>query len=226
VKLPENVHDIPELRERIRVFRNRAHAGKVLAVMLGHLHKTDAVILAIPAGGVPVAAEMARILELPLDVAAVSKITFPWNTEAGFGAVAFDGTVRLNEEIIAGTGLSEGEIRERTEATLAKVKRRVEEFRGSASFSALEGRPAVLVDDGLASGVTVLAGIEALRKCGVERATVAVPTGAANTVRRVARETDELYCANIRSGFFAVAEAYGRWSDVTEEEVKQLLKRE
>src|SRR3989344_8560714 len=99
------IFDLPEMRNRGQVFRDRTQAGDVLARMLGALRGTDALILAIPAGGVPVASGVANQLNLPLDLAVVSKITLPWSPESGYGAVAFDGAVRLNQELIAVLGL-------------------------------------------------------------------------------------------------------------------------
>ena len=99
IHLEDNFFDIPEFRNRTAVFRSREHAGEVLSEMLMQYKNTEAVVFAIPAGGVPVGAVVAAELQLPLDIAVVSKITLPWNTEAGYGAVAFDGTVRLNEDM-------------------------------------------------------------------------------------------------------------------------------
>ena len=221
-----NISERPELRDRTRVFRDRQHAGEVLAEMLGSYSKTDALVLAIPAGGVPVAAAIAKRLQIPLDVAVVSKITLPWNTEAGYGAVAFDKTMRLNEDLVAHLGLTKGQIQEGIEQTTQKVLRRVKRFRGDRPFPDLTKRRAILVDDGLASGFTMLVAIEALRKAGARHICVAVPTGHGSSLPRMASEVEALYCANIRGGFsFAVADAYEAWTDVTEEEAIALYKR-
>jgi putative phosphoribosyl transferase len=215
----------PELRDRTRVFRNRAHAGEVLAAMLSSYSKTDAIVLAIPAGGVPVAAAIAEKLKIALDVAVVSKITLPWNIEAGYGAVAFDGTMRLNEDLMPRLGLGKGQIQQGVKQTTQKVMRRVKRFRGDQPFPDLAKRQAIIVDDGLASGFTMLTAIEALRKAGARHLLVAVPTGHANSLPRMAAEVEVLYCANIRTGFsFAVADAYEEWTDVTEEEAIALYK--
>ncbi len=215
---------LPELRGRTRVFRDRIHAGAVLADMLQDLRGTDALVLAVPAGGVPVAAELARRLDLPLDVAVVSKITLPWNTEAGYGAVAFDGTIRINEPLVARAGLTARQVEAGIEETLAKVERRVRTFRGTRPPPDLAGRPAVLVDDGLASGFTMATAVAALRKAGAGRLYVAVPTAHEEAVGRLAPGVDAVYVANLRSGpVFAVADAYRRWRDVTEEEARRIL---
>jgi putative phosphoribosyl transferase len=225
-KIAPNIIELPELRERVRVFQDRRHAGEVLAEMLSSFSKSDAIVLAIPAGGVPVAAVIAENLKIPLEVAVVSKVTLPWNTEAGYGAVAFDGTMRLNEELVAGLGLSKDQIQRGIEQTTEKVRRRVKKFRGDRPFPDLVKRRTILVDDGLASGFTMLVAIEALRKAGAGQLSVAVPTGHALSLPRMAPEVEALYCANIRGGFgFAVADAYAVWTDVAEEEAIAVYQR-
>lgn len=220
-----NVTELPGLRDRLHVFRDRPHAGEILAGMLEDYRASRTLVMAIPAGGIPVAASLARRLSLPLDVAVVSKITLPWNTEAGYGAVAFDGTVRLNRDLLSRLGLSGKEIEAGKAATTGKVERRVEKFRGEPSYPALMRERVILVDDGLASGFTLLVGVEALKKSGTGEIIVAVPTGSAGAVRRVAAEVDRLYCANVRGGWsFAVADAYERWTDVSEEEALRIFK--
>lgn len=224
IHLEDNFFDIPEFRNRTAVFRSREHAGEVLSEMLMQYKNTEAVVFAIPAGGVPVGAVVAAELQLPLDIAVVSKITLPWNTEAGYGAVAFDGTVRLNEDMASRLGLNEKVVREGIEKTRSKVNKRVAEFRGGKPPIQAAGRPAILVDDGIASGFTMLVAVEALRKAGANRIIVAVPTAHLEAVEFVLPNVEEVYCANLRSEWaFAVADAYQHWSDVSEEEVNELL---
>jgi putative phosphoribosyl transferase len=221
-----NIYDQPQLRDRLRVFRNRAHAGTVLATMLESSYEMRARIFAIPAGGVPVAAVIAESLELPLDIAVVSKITFPWNSEAGYGAVAFDGTVRLNDKLLSQCRLSEHTIQEGIEKTLNKVRRRVKEFYGQQECSQVLQHPVIVVDDGIASGFTLHVAVEALRNMGAHYITIAVPTGHEDAVHRIAQEVEAVYCANLRGGWvFAVADAYEQWSDVDEEEAIEIYKR-
>jgi predicted phosphoribosyltransferase len=224
IALPKNVVDLPELRDRIAVFRDRDHGGEILAKMLKDHTGGDATVMAIPAGGVPVAKVMAERLNLPLYLAVVSKITLPWNTEAGYGAVAFDGTVRLNDNLVARFGLTKEQIQEGIAKTSQKVAKRVKTLWGAGTWPGFSGQEAILVDDGLASGFTVLVAIEALKKTGIGSLNIAVPTGYESSIRRIASEVDTLYCANIRGGFsFAVADAYVKWSDVGEGEVANLL---
>ena len=222
---PEKIVEIPDLRDQVRIFRNRDHAGRVVAGMLGKFKGTDSLVLAIPSGGVPVGVAVAEELNLPLEAAVVSKITLPWNTEAGYGAVAFDGTVRINEDLLPHLRLSEQQIAEGIEKTRQKVQRRLSKILGERPFPDLNRKAAILVDDGLASGFTLLVAVAAVRRLGSEEIIVAVPTGSADRVRQVAREVDALYCANIREGWgFAVAEAYQRWFDLEEEEAVRLYK--
>jgi predicted phosphoribosyltransferase len=216
------VHDHPPLRGRTQVFRDRAHAGSVLAEMLAD--RGDALVCAIPAGGVPVGVSLARALGLPLEIAVVSKITLPWNTEAGFGAVSFDGAVRLNDALVARVGLGRRDIDEGIERTREKITLRNERLRGKRPWPKLRGRQVLLVDDGLASGFTMRVAIEALARLGADRLSVAVPTAHERAARALAAEVEDLYCANLRGGAsFAVADAYERWYDVGDDELIALL---
>jgi len=222
----KNVVEIPELRNLTNIFNNREHAGIILADMMVDYKGTDSIVFGIPAGGVPVAAPMASFLNLILDVAVVSKITLPWNTEAGYGAVAFDGTVKLNQAVLSQIGLTEDQIRRGIKKASIKVERRFKEFRGFKPFPEIKKYTSILVDDGVASGFTMLVAIEALKKTSAGKIVVAVPTAHLQSLERVAPEVDMVFCANIRDGWgFAVADAYKNWYDVSEEEVIEILKR-
>jgi predicted phosphoribosyltransferase len=223
--LPDTVIDRPDMREKIHVFADRKHAGEILGGMLQAFRGSNSILLGIPAGGLPVAMVIREKTGLELDVAVVSKITLPWNAEAGYGAVAFDGTVCLNEAMLAHIRLSEEQILAGKENTLNKVNRRVKILRGDSPFPDLTGRPVLLVDDGLASGFTLRVAVDAVKKTGAASITVAVPTGHRESIHRIIELVDAIYCPNIRSGMrFAVADAYEYWSDVTEAELLVLLK--
>ena len=222
-KIPPKIIERPELRDRVRVFRSRAHAGEVLAEMLSSYSKTDAMVLAIPAGGVPVAAAIAEKLRIPFDVAVVSKITPPWNTEAGYGAVAFDKTMRLNEDLVAHLGLTNEQIKEGVAQTTQKVLRRVQGFRGDRPFPDLTKRRVILVDDGLATGSTMRAAIEALRRQHPARIVVAVPVAAPSTYDEFRAEVDDIICARTPEPFYGVGYWYEDFSQTTDNEVHDLL---
>ncbi len=217
------IFDLLKLRNRIRVFRDRASAGKVLAGMLEAYRGRGALVMGIPAGGMAVAVEIARELHLALDIAVVSKITLPWNSEAGYGAVAFDGTVMLNEDLLSRLNLSEQEIQTGIKKTEQKVSRRVTMFRGNRPLPDFK-RPILLVDDGLASGFTLRVAIKALRRNGATNLILAVPTAHSESVQTNLEEVEAIYCPNLRSGLsFAVADAYEEWSDLDEQEVIRIL---
>ena len=222
---PGRVVELPALRDRLGVFRDRTHAGEVLADMLSAYRGSNALVLGIPAGGAPVAAAIARVLALPLDVAVVSKLTLPWNTETGYGALTFDGTLRLNEMLMARAGLSEADIEAGKARAQEKVARRMKLLRGDRPFPDLSQCSAILVDDGLASGFTLMVAIEALRHQNAKEIVVAVPTAHAESAARIAPLVEALYCPNLREGTsFAVADAYQEWSDVAEEDLVTLLR--
>jgi len=222
-KTKSQIFDLPGLRNRTHVFLDRKAAGKVLASMLGSYRESDAIVLAIPAGGLAVAVGTAKELNLALDVAIISKITLPWNTEAGFGAVAFDGTVMLNEELLPHLHLTSEEIQQGISKTEEKVYRRIKKLRGDRPMPDLH-RPIILVDDGLASGFTLRTAIEALRKAGSRKVILAIPTAHEESLPAVAERVHAVYCPNIRRGpVFAVADAYEHWRDLDEEEVARLL---
>ena len=138
-KKPHGVYELKQYREHTLVFRDRVHAGDILARMLHPYVQDKHLVLGIPAGGVPVGVVVAETLHVPFDVAVVSKITLPWNTEAGYGAVAFDGTVRLNKALMARIRLTDAEIQEGIKKTTAKVNRRMKKLRKKQPFPALSG---------------------------------------------------------------------------------------
>ncbi len=222
----ENIHILLELKDRINVFRNREDAGEHLAGMLQDYRRSDAIVLGIPAGGVPVAATLATRLDLPLVVMPVNKILFPWTTESGFGAVAFDGTEWINEDAVRGYDLDADTVQTATKVAQEKVQRRRQRFHGIHPFPKLKDRSVIIVDDGIAAGSTIRAGILALQKAQAGKIIIAVPTGQDSSLYPIAMLVDAIYCANLRGGYsFAVANAYQNWTDVSEDEVATILKQ-
>ncbi len=223
-RLPENLTDLAQMRNREGIFSDRVHAGCVLADLIAGRLAPGCMVLAIPAGGIPVACTLAERLGLEIDVVVVSKITFPWNSEAGYGAVAQGGLVRLNDRILEGVQLDEAEIQAGIAATTAKINRRFKALRADRPMPDIRRRPAVIVDDGLASGTTMGVAIEAVKKMEAASIAVAVPTGHLDSIRRISVQVDQIYCANVRSGMrFAVAAAYRHWADVPESEAITML---
>ena len=225
--LPDNVRDVREFREQSGVFADRDEAGRQLAVLLAREEPESPRLLAIPAGGMPVAVAARAVLNWPLAAAVVSKIVLPWDSEAGYGAVAWDGSLLLNRELLPQLGLSERDVERGIAATRAKVAGRVVRFGEPGSTSCLARETTILVDDGLASGVTMRAAVAALKAAGASRVVVAVPTAYLAAVTRLAAEVDRLLCVNLRSAYpFAVAAAYRHWRDVSEHEALALLRRQ
>ncbi len=218
------LYDIPQLREQTGVFADRRDAGKILARMLHDWKGAQAIVLGVPSGGIPVAVEVAGALDLDLDAAVVSKVLLPWNTEAGFGAVGFDGTVWVNDEYVAYYNLDQAAIEQQTQAALAKVQRRVRLFRDDRPWPDLKNRTAILVDDGIAAGSTLRVAVQALRNSGASGIILSVPTAHQESLGQFMDKVDAIYCANIRSGpQFAVAAAYRHWDDVDEVDAARML---
>ena len=215
----------PLLRDMVSVFEDRTDAGKRLAEYLAGYRDTKGIVLALPSGGVPVAAEIASALNLPLDLLIVRKVQIPDNPEAGFGAVGPDGEVLLNKELMKHLRLTDEQISIQIEKSRANIEKRNRIFRKEKPFPSIRDMVAIVVDDGLASGYTMLSAVRFLRKMSPQTLVAAVPTGSKKTVEALIPEVDELFCLNVRSGpFFAVASAYRTWHDLTDEEVLSLIK--
>lgn len=220
-----NYHDEPSLRDRAPAFADRSAAGRVLSGLLNDYQGSATLVAAIPAGGVPVAIEVAARLQLDLDVLPVSKILLPWNTESGFGAAAFDGSVWVDERAVTRLGLSPGDVKQSTDEARTKVERRLKLLRGARPPPELKERSVIVIDDGIAAGSTMRTAVSALRRLEAGKIVVATPTGPAIAVSLIAEIADEVWCANVRAGpRFAVAEAYERWHDVGDAELLGLLK--
>lgn len=214
-----------KLRNKTRVFRDRAEAGKLLSEKLKHLASPDTMVLAIPAGGVPVGYEIAKSNGLLMDVLIVRKIQIPGNTEAGFGALGPDGKAIFNKRLLRSLRLTEEEINQQIEKTKRVLEERNRSYRGNRPFPDLKDKVAILADDGLASGYTMLEAVKFVKSKQVKKIIVAVPTASESAINLILPEADELYCLNVREFYpFAVAEAYMKWYDVGDEEVIALLK--
>ena len=219
------IRDDPRLREQKYVFRDRHDAGRQLGVFLktlSDLHRP--LVLAIPAGGVPVGREVAAALGARFSLAVVRKIRIPGSTESGFGAVAWDGQVMINEPLRRALGLSGPEVERAVEKTRQNVSERVSRFTGGKPVPAMAGTTVILTDDGLASGYTMLVAVQSVRLHNPARIIVAVPTASVSSASLVAAQVDQLVCLNLRSGrTFAVADAYETWYDLDDREVLEEL---
>jgi putative phosphoribosyl transferase len=206
----------------LRRYRDRRHAGQALAAELKeYANRPDVAVLALPRGGVPVASEVARALDVPLDVFVVRKLGFPGQEELAMGAIASGGVRVLNREIAA--VVSDAELEAAAQRELHELVRREQRYRGGRPPLDVRGRTAILIDDGLATGASMRAAVAALRQRGPARIVVAVPVAAQQTCAQLRGEADEVVCAITPAEFFAVGLWYEDFRQTTDEEVQQLL---
>jgi putative phosphoribosyl transferase len=213
-------------RNRIHVFDDRFHAGELLAGKLKeYAGKKDTYVLAIPAGGVPVAFAVSKKLKIPLDLVVTRKLHVPWNREVGFGAISWNGTMFLNEPLIASLRLNREDIDRCVVEEKEVIRRRLKKFRGDTPFPDLKDKTAIIVDDGLASGFSMLTTLKTIEPMDVNEIIIAVPTAPISAISLIRSYADKVVCLNIRSGpVFAVAEAYKVWYDLKDEDVMDVLK--
>lgn len=205
-------------------FLNREEAGQRLAERLQHYnHRDDVVVLGLPRGGVPVAFAVAQRLGLRLDVFVVRKLGVPGFEELALGAIASGGVRVLNEDVLREMPDARQLIESITAKERGELERRERLYRNGRATPELDGRVIILVDDGLATGATMRAAVAALRQRGVARIVVAVPVGAAETCRELEQEIDEIVCPIASESFRAVGEFYENFSQVTDDEVRDLL---
>ena len=204
-------------------FVDRHDAGRRLAPRLAHLVGEHPIVVALPRGGVPVGFEVARALGAPLDVLAVRKLGAPGNPEFGVGAIAEDGTAVLDSQAARRVGMTEELLGEVVEREVRELRRRVERYRDGRAPLEVRGRTVIIVDDGLATGLTDLAAVRAMRARGAGRIVVAVPVGARESVELVGAEADEVVCHTIPRELFGVGRWYEDFSPVSDAEVLALL---
>jgi putative phosphoribosyl transferase len=212
-------------RDRASVFRDRFEAGKVLADALKeYARNAEVIVLAVPAGGVPVGYMIAQKLAVPMDIIIVRKVQIPWSPEAGFGAVAWDGKLILNEELVKQLHLTPKEVETALLAAKKNVEERLTKFRRDKPLPDLSNKIVILVDDGLASGFTMIVAVKSVKEKAPKKIVIAIPTASWGAIELLMPEVDEIVCPNIRSGdSFAVAEAYENWYDLSDEEVLELI---
>ena len=206
------------------VFKDRRDAGRSLAERLIK-YAGSAIVLAIPRGGVPIGYEISRRLDVPLDLIMPRKLPIPSEPEAGFGAIAPDGTIVLNEDMVRYLGLSKKEIDRISMSVLSEVRRRVKEYRGDRPLPDIKHKTVIVVDDGLATGYTMIAAVRAIKKSSPKKIIVAMPCSPASSVERLEKEADEVVCLFEQPyGSFAVASFYEDFPDLSDDEVKSLIK--
>lgn len=209
-----------------RYFRDRSEAGRLLAAKLRvYAKRPDVIVLALPRGGVPVGYEVAKELEVPLDIFLVRKLGVPGQEELAMGAVATGGVRVLNQEVVRLLRIPDYVIDAVAEWELEELARRERLYRDDRPEPHLHGRTVILVDDGLATGSTMLAAIKALRQQQPARIVVAVPTAAPESCDQMKTEADDVVCAITPVPFYSVGLWYEDFSQTTDEEVRELLAR-
>jgi predicted phosphoribosyltransferase len=206
-------------------FRDRRDAGRVLARLLEHYRdRDDAVVLALPRGGVPVGYEVATALHLPLDVCIVRKLGVPGHDELAMGAVASGGVVVLNDDVVRGLGVTSEALERVAQEEGRELERRERAYREDRPPLDVGGKVVILVDDGLATGSSMRAAILALRRQQPARIVVAVPAAPESTCQELAIEADGVVCATTPSPFLAVGRSYWDFTQTTDDEVRDLLR--
>ena len=207
------------------MFDDRRDAGCRLAARLEALRGSDVVVLGLPRGGVPVAFEVAHALRAPLDILVVGKLGVPSQPELAFGAIGEGGIRVLNDSVVRQAHLSDGEMAAIEEARRAELTRRSERFRRGRERIPLEGRTAVIVDDGVATGATARAACRVARALGARRVVLAVPIGAPDVPAQFAGDADEVICLVMPQDFYAVGQGYRDFGQTSDDEVVALLER-
>jgi putative phosphoribosyl transferase len=206
-------------------FRDRADAGRALAAELSHYRgHPDVIVLALPRGGVPVANEVARALEAPLDIFLVRKLGLPGQEEFAMGAIASGGVRLLNDEVVRVYGVRAAEIESIVAAEQRELERRERAYRDGRPLARLAGRTVILVDDGLATGFSMRAAVMAVRADAPARVVVAVPVAAPETCEEFRALVDEIVCAETPDPFYAVGIWYENFSQTTDAEVHDILR--
>jgi putative phosphoribosyl transferase len=206
-------------------FADRTDAGRRLAAHLRHLRDDDVVVLGLPRGGVPVAFPVASALDAPLDIIVVRKLGLPHQSELAMGAIGEGGVRVVDRSLVARAQVTDDELAEVERRERAELDRRADRFRSGRERTPVAGRTVVLVDDGVATGATARAACQVARAQGATRVVLAVPVGATATVDELRSVADEVVCPEVHDVFYAIGQFYADFSQTSDEEVVDLLRR-
>jgi len=202
---------------------NRTDAGKILAQHLKNIINENAVVLALPNGGIPIGLEIAKGLNIDFDLLFISKLTPKFNSEVGYGAVSESGFINLNNQLIKMFGITNDDIEKDIEDTKKKIASRIENYNIKKRID-LTGRMVILTDDGLASGYTMENAIITAKRNNPSKIIIAVPTAPLKTYNKLLNQADKIICPDIKDTYsFAVADAYEEWYDISIEKAKEFL---
>jgi predicted phosphoribosyltransferase len=211
-------------RSATRTFHDRREAGRALADELAsYRDRDDVLVFGLARGGVPIAWEIAAGLHAPLDVFLVRKLGVPRWSELAMGALASGGGVVMNDNVVSSLHVTDEQVREVIASETAELSRREQAYRGGRPMADPRGKIVILVDDGIATGASMLAAVRAVRATDPQSIVVAVPVGPQSTCQELAQEADEVVCATMPPGFEAVGQAYDDFHQVSDDEVRELL---
>jgi predicted phosphoribosyltransferase len=206
------------------LYKDRVDAAKkLLPELQKYKGNKNAVILAIPRGALEVGAVLRDELKIPLDIVVTKKIGAPGNEEYAIGSVAPDGSVQVNQEVIARYEIPQSYINDEAQRLKHVIKRRYEDYRGDPNPPDLKGKIVIVTDDGIATGFTTLAAIQYIRKQKPKKIILAVPVSASDSYEKLKKEVDEMICLHVRDDFFAVGQFYEIFEQVSDEQAKKLL---
>jgi putative phosphoribosyl transferase len=212
--------------QHIKKFRDRVHAGQLLAgLLLSYADEPNLLVLGLPRGGVPVAHEVARRLSADLDVFVVRKLGVPWQPELAMGAIGSGGICSINDEIVRSLGISASDLKTVQIREQAELERRESLFRGGRPPYSIAGRVIIIVDDGLATGATMAVAIQAMRSQNPRKIVVAVPVAPTDTAQRIRAMADDFICLVTPQFFAGVGAAYEDFSQTSNEDVMRILGR-
>lgn len=211
----------------MRRFRNRTEAGQLLAKKLTpYANRTDVLVLGLPRGGVPIAYEIAKSLNVPLDICLVRKLGAPGNRELAMGAIATGGIMVLNDDVVESLSVSQETIAKVVALEEKELERRDRAYRGARPFPDVQGRAILLVDDGIATGATLRAAIATLRQQQPASIIVAIPVAPLSTYNELKAEVDEVVCLATPEHFYSISIWYDEFRQTTDEEVRELLEKQ
>jgi putative phosphoribosyl transferase len=211
-------------RDARRTFRDRRDAGRVLAQeLVSYRGQENLLVLGLARGGVPVGWEVAASLRAPLDVFLVRKLGVPQWQELAMGALAMGGGIVVNDNLVKNLGISDEQLQATIQRETDELNRRESAYRGGRPPVSMEDRAVILVDDGIATGASMLAAVRAARAAKPAQLVVAVPVGPPSACRELASEADEVVCATMPAGFEAVGQVFEDFHQVTDDEVRELL---
>lgn len=208
----------------MEIFTDRIEAGRHLATVMKNIVTRSAIVLAIPRGGVIVGFEIAKTLNIPLDLIIPRKIGAPNNPELAIGAVTENGTIILDDKLVKYLGVSEEYIEEESKRQRLEIERRLKLYRGNAPCPSLSDREVIIVDDGVATGATMKAAVVSVRKRGAKAIVVAVPVGPVTTIAELRKEADKVICLKTPEPFYAIGQFYENFIQTSDDDVRRLLK--